>query len=213
MDAAVFRNGLMDHLLCCAEGGPVGFDGAPVRGGVQRIAMHRAPAMQVSVARGGSELAAMAQPVSAVEKTPEPVREVDGHRVIDFAYLSDFTLEVPGYDPNVAPEESLRRVDAQVPPAIKRHDGARVQVTGFMLPVKMEGLLVSQFLLMRDQMMCCYGVVPRLNDWIVVTVSKPVRYTPDVPVAFRGKFTVKAQQEQGFITAIYTMDEATPGKR
>ncbi len=212
VDAAIFRNGLMDHMLCCGLGGPAGFDGAPSRERSQPVVAQATPAVHVPAALGVSELASLTQ-LTAAEKAPEPIREVDGYRVIDFAYLSDFTLDVPGYDPNVSPEESLRRVDAQIPAAIKHHDGARVQVTGFMLPVKMDGLLVSEFLLMRDQMMCCYGVVPRLNDWIVVTLAKPVRYTPDVPVAFRGKFTVKAQQEQGFITAIYSMAEATPAKR
>ncbi|MGC4071356.1 MAG: DUF3299 domain-containing protein [Nibricoccus sp.] len=72
------------------------------------------------------------------------------------------------------PEAALAAVDKQIPAAIKQFDGKRSQVSGFMLPVKMDGQLVSQFLLLRDQMMCCYGVVPRMNDWVVVHVAKPV---------------------------------------
>jgi hypothetical protein len=139
-------------------------------------------------------------------------KEVAGHVLVDFMRLSDFKVEAAAFDPNVKPEAALAAVDQQIPAAIKQLNGRRVQVTGFMLPVKMEGQLVSEFLLMRDQMMCCYGVIPRLNDWIVVRPAKPVRYEPDVPIHFRGKFQVQAMQEQGFITGIYMLEGAAPGK-
>jgi hypothetical protein len=224
VSGAIFKNGFVDHSICCASGGPLSFDGTAVRGGGHGTvgAEERMLASLRSPGAGGTRAF---QPVStgaamsagADSSVPPaapsgPPKEVDGHLQLEFARLSDFKVEAPAYDPNVKPEEAMAAVDRQIPEAVKRFDGKRAQITGFMLPVKMEGQLVIQFLLMRDQMMCCYGVVPRINDWIVVTVAKPVRYTPDVPVSFRGKLSVKAMQEQGFITGIYLLEEAVPGK-
>jgi hypothetical protein len=228
--AAIFKNGFVDHSICCASGGPLSFDGTAVRGndGGAYVVTDRLSRPAETTSGEQSNLAAgslkVAQPASAGSAPaatsgeggsaaqPGPPQEVEGHLQLEFARLSDFKIEAPAYDPAVKPEEALAAVEKQIPDAIKRLDGKRAQITGFMLPVKMEGQLVSQFLLMRDQMMCCYGVVPRMNDWIVVYAAKPVRFTPDVPISFRGKLSVKAMQEQGFITGIYLLEEATPGK-
>jgi hypothetical protein len=189
------------------------FDGTAVRGG-GHVALGAGGAGVNGFQRVSTGAASSAgTDGSGAPSAPSgPPKEVDGYLQVEFARLSDFKIDTPAYDPAVKPEAALAAVDKQIPEAIKRFDGKRAQITGFMLPVKMEGQLVSQFLLMRDQMMCCYGIVPRMNDWIVVTVAKPVRYTPDVPVSFRGKLSVKAMQEQGFITGIYLLEEATPGK-
>lgn len=203
MQGAIFKNGFVDHSVCCPGGGPLSFDGTAVRGGGAHGAVYAGPV-------GGGTFQAVSAAPAPVAPTG-PVKEVDGHLQVEFARLSDFKIEAPAYDPNVKPEEAMAAVDRQIPEAVKRFDGKRAQITGFMLPVKMDGQLVRQFLLMRDQMMCCYGVVPRMNDWIVVHVAKPVRFTPDVPISFRGKLTVKAMQEQGFITGIYLLEDATPG--
>jgi len=40
-----------------------------------------------------------------------------------------------------------------------------VAVTGFMLPTKMDKGLVTEFLLVKESMMCCYGVMPKINEW------------------------------------------------
>jgi hypothetical protein len=224
--AAIFKNGFVDHSICCAAGGPLSFDGTPVRGsGVTLLAANTATPPRGSATNESGAPAPMRPISTSTAQTPSTVstgaeaktplaasKEVDGHLPVDFAHLSEFTIESPAFDPAVKPETSLAAVDQQIPSAIKQLDGRRVQIAGFMLPVKMEGQLVSEFLLMRDQMMCCYGVTPRMNDWVVVRVAKPVRFTPDVPVQFRGKLQVKAMEEQGFITGVYLLADAAPGK-
>jgi len=226
--AAIFKNGFVDHSICCAAGGPLSMDGTALRGNGGSGGVYGTAENHPAVVRGmgpGGLMAGNAQAFQGVSTGASsasadgsvapaapsgPPKEVDGHVQLEFARLSDFKIEAPAYDPAVKPEDALDAVEKQIPEAIKRFDGKRAQITGFMLPVKMEGQLVSQFLLMRDQMMCCYGVVPRMNDWIVVTVAKPVKFTPDVPISFRGKLSVKAMQEQGFITGIYLLEEAVP---
>jgi hypothetical protein len=224
--AAIFKNSFVDHSICCAAGGPLSFDGTPVRGGaVMLVAANTttppdgqpsrersSPETTRTVSTPVAQTPGSGAPVAEVKAPVTPPKEIDGHLVVDFAQLSEFTIESPAFDPAVKPETALAAVDQQIPAGIKQLDGRNTQISGFMLPVKMEGQLVSEFLLMRDQMMCCYGVTPRMNDWVVVKVAKPVRFTPDVPVSFRGKFQVKAMQEQGFVTGVYLLADAAPGK-
>ena len=59
---------------------------------------------------------------------------------------------------------------------------------------------------MRDQMMCCYGIIPNMNDWVVVRLKKGVRPLLDVPVSFYGDFQVGAMFEHGYMVGIYQLD-------
>jgi hypothetical protein len=80
-------------------------------------------------------------------------------------------------------------------------------VKGFMLPLKVEGGLVTELLLMRDQSMCCFGTVPKINEWIAVKMGtagiKPVM---DQAVTLYGTIKVGAMRENGYLVGIYQMD-------
>jgi hypothetical protein len=86
------------------------------------------------------------------------------------------------------------------------YDGRKAVVTGFMMPVKMNGGLVSEFLLVKDPMMCCYGVVPNMNEWVVVRMKGDgVKPLMDVPVSLYGDLKIGAVLENGYLTGIYEM--------
>ena len=59
---------------------------------------------------------------------------------------------------------AARKADDQIPAPVKALDKKRVSLKGFMLPLKVEGGLVTELLIMKDQSMCCYGVVPKINE-------------------------------------------------
>jgi len=141
-----------------------------------------------------------------------PPQKLDGYLQVDFARLADFKIDVPGFDPEVKPAAALAAVEKQLPESVRALDGQPAQISGFMLPVKMDGMRVKEFLLMRSQMMCCYGVVPRMNEWVIVRAASTVKFTPDVPTAFRGKLRVKPMEDQGFLTGVYLLEDAGPGK-
>jgi len=123
-----------------------------------------------------------------------------------FDQLSTFKITPPPFDPNAKPGSDGPSLGNQIPDAIRSLDGHKAIVTGFMLPIKMEEGLVTEFLLMRSQMMCCYGVVPQVNEWILVRMAKGVHQLMDVPVSFGGQLHVKELYENGFLTAIYELD-------
>ena len=76
-----------------------------------------------------------------------------------------------------------------------------------MLPLKVEGGLVTEFLIMRDQSMCCYGSVPKINEWISVKMTgKGIRPMMDQPVTLFGKLHVGEVRENGYLVGIYTLD-------
>jgi hypothetical protein len=76
-----------------------------------------------------------------------------------------------------------------------------------MLPLKVEGGLVTELLLMRDQSMCCFGTVPKINEWVAVKMTgggvKPVM---DQAVTLSGKIKIGAMRENGYLVGIYQMD-------
>jgi hypothetical protein len=131
---------------------------------------------------------------------------VDGYVKADFDLLAGFKVTPPPFDPNAKPGSDGPSLGAQIPDAIRGLDGRKAIVTGFMLPIKMEGGKVTELLLMRTQMMCCYGVVPQLNEWVLVRMAKGVHQLMDVPVSFGGQLHVKELYENGFLTAIYVLD-------
>jgi hypothetical protein len=76
-----------------------------------------------------------------------------------------------------------------------------------MLPLKVEGGLVTELLIMRDQSMCCYGVQPKINEWVSVKMARVgVKPIMDQPVTLFGKLRVGEMRENGYLVGIYALD-------
>jgi len=140
----------------------------------------------------------------AAEATPAAAsapEKVDGYWKLGFDRLASFPFVGDGSTVSAAASE------AQIPAAIKRFNGNKVIVTGFMLPVKMgdNDELTTEFLLMKSQLLCCYGIAPQANEWILVEMPKGVKPLMDVPISFRGTLHVGAMFENGYLTGIYSL--------
>jgi hypothetical protein len=99
------------------------------------------------------------------------------------------------------------KTDALIPAKVKAFDKKRVALKGFMLPLKVEGGLVTEMLIMKDQSMCCYGTVPKIHEWVSVKMTdKGVKPLMDQPVTLMGKLYVGEMRENGYLTGIYRMD-------
>lgn len=130
---------------------------------------------------------------------------------VGFELLSAFKYEVPeeGSSGAVPKSTAVPAVDpdAQIPAKVKAFNGRRVALKGFMLPLKVEGGLVTELLLMRDQSMCCFGTVPKINEWVAVKMTgtgvKPVM---DQAVTLSGTIKIGAMRENGYLVGIYQMD-------
>lgn len=103
-------------------------------------------------------------------------------------------------------EAKAKEAEAQIPERVRAYHDKKVAVTGFMLPVKMDAGLVTEFLLVKDPMMCCYGVMPRVNEWVVVKMAtKGVPPLMDVPITFEGTLSVGQIYEGGYLTGLYLL--------
>jgi hypothetical protein len=131
-----------------------------------------------------------------------------GYSNITFATLGGFNfgLEkeiVRGTDAT----ETSAQARSRIPQEIQSLDGRKAVIEGFLLPVKMNNGLAIEFLLMRNQSMCCYGVAPRINEWVTVLLKgEGVKPLMDRPVAVAGTLHVGPTLENGLLTGIYVLD-------
>lgn len=96
---------------------------------------------------------------------------------------------------------------AQIPDGIRALNEKCVSVRGFMLPMKYEGRLTTEFLLLRNQSLCCYGKPPRITEWVNVRVAgKGVKPIMDVPVTVSGAFHIGDVRENGELVGVYSLD-------
>ena len=129
---------------------------------------------------------------------------------IGFEKLSGYPFEVP--DDLLAPPsnqvaQATARTEAQIPKEVKALDRRRVALKGFMLPLKVEDGSVTELLIMKDQSMCCYGTVPKINEWVSVKMTGAgVKPFMDRPVTFYGTLHVGEIRENGYLVGIYSMD-------
>ncbi len=143
---------------------------------------------------------------SPVNANPAPTKDASGavFIVVGFDKLSSFKYEVPD---ETKANSDTDKGDSQIPQSVKDFDGKRVALKGFMLPLKVEGGLVTELLIMRDQSMCCFGAVPKINEWVSVKMTgKGVKPVMDQAVTLVGKLKVGGIKENGYLVGIYAMD-------
>jgi len=76
-------------------------------------------------------------------------------------------------------------------PKIKGLDGKSIRIRGYILPgFQQNG--IKQFVLVRDNMQCCFGPGALLHDCILVELTPPVTTSFTVrPVSVEGTFSVR----------------------
>jgi hypothetical protein len=125
---------------------------------------------------------------------------------VDFEELASFDFIAP--DTQVTNQTGVvDEADKYIPPLIKKWEGKKVLLRGFMLPLKYESDQTTEFLLMRSQASCCFGTSPKITEMAYVkTTGRGVKPLMDVPVTIKGTLHVGVFRDNGFITGIYRMD-------
>jgi hypothetical protein len=145
-----------------------------------------------------------AEPASPLAGLERPVK-VSGYSKISYSQLAAFKFRPPAQP--VSAGQPPPDVLAQVPAAIRRLDGRKVVLTGFMLPTKLENGYATEFLFLSSSQLCCFGITPALNEWILVRMRKEgLPAVQDVPVALAGRLRVQARWSEGFLTSIYELE-------
>lgn len=205
-----------DHSLCCGRGqrthtadafadlSDPGYD--PV---LRRTRAVPTAATAAEPAGAAAQPAETTDAAVAFAPLKAPTERVEGHLKVGFDLLGGYPFKLSKEEALIAGgSEALaaETVMPQIPDVVRKLDGQKVLVSGFLLPMKMAGPLTTEFLLVANSMLCCFGVVPPMNQWIVVTLKKGVKPQQDVPVQFFGTLRVKPRIENGALSAIYQLE-------
>jgi hypothetical protein len=71
--------------------------------------------------------------------------------------------------------KGLMSDEAKMPPVVASLDGRDVRLSGYVVPLKHEGMRVSEFLLVPYVGACIHVPPPPRNQIVYVTVEKPIR--------------------------------------
>ena len=139
-----------------------------------------------------------------IEELPPLPDEIEGYKTVTFDKLASFAYEVP-LDP-ITNKVELAKLNSQIPEVIKKFDKKSVAIRGFMLPLKVENGKVTELLIMRDQSMCCFGTVPKINEWISIKMEGDgVDPIMDQAVTLMGQLLVGEVLENEYLVGIYEM--------
>lgn len=124
-------------------------------------------------------------------------------------YLTYADVAWPDYQPpelRDAAEEQLPL--SAFPEPIQALNGVRVAFDGYMVPLDFAERKVTSFILSRYLPGCCFGAMPRLDEWIEVEVTVPggIDYVPFQIVRVTGPFAVgEVLDDYGYVRSIYRM--------
>lgn len=189
----------------------------PVEDGVWRSAPSTAEVIE------GTLSAANADPASSMEVgaiNPNLAKElladpgqaaagaIDG--LVTFGDLSLVSVDLDALlDYLYKPETELARA-FKFPGPVQAKAGDEKAMVGYMIPLeykpKSDDIVI--FMLVRDLMSCCFGGMPRPDEWVYVEMrgDAVARLFPYVPVVVRGELIVgRLEDEFGFATGVYTM--------
>lgn len=145
----------------------------------------------------------------APSQTPTRIK-IDGQELyaVGFDKLAafEYTLVDAGTGASEAEMEASKAKD-QIPAWVRLYDKQKIALTGFMLPLVVENGLVRKLIMMRDVTTCCFGNVPNMNEYVIVTMKgEGIKPLQDVPVVLTGTFKISEIYEGGYLTSIFQMD-------
>jgi hypothetical protein len=148
-------------------------------------------------------------PAPPVDMTPRKVT-IEGAELyaLGFDKLASFPYTIVDAGTGATPEEiKVAATKDQVPAAIRLYHGQRVVLTGYLMPLAIENGVTKKFVIMKDVNTCCYGSVPNMNDYVVVTM-KGAGITPvqDVPVDLIGTFRIDQKYEGGYLVSLFVFE-------
>jgi hypothetical protein len=131
------------------------------------------------------------------------------HDTAGFDKLAGFSFKVSddmiiGVGDAVA---NSREITGQIPESVRALNEKDVSITGFMLPTKVDAGKATEFLLLKNQSMCCYGLTPNLNEYVSVRLTgSGVTPVMDRLITVTGKLHVGEMRQSRLLVGIYQMD-------
>ncbi len=133
----------------------------------------------------------------------EPAKPPGLYPVTTFEFLAGYKYVKPSLG-----EEPVKPRPDQIPANVKALDHSKVTVIGYMAPLDMDDDgNVSEFMLLRNQLFCCYGKPLEMNEWVEVKTDPdhPVKQQLDMALAASGELSVGETDIDGMIVSIYRL--------
>ncbi|MEO1699509.1 MAG: DUF3299 domain-containing protein [Planctomycetota bacterium] len=135
-------------------------------------------------------------------------KDEDGHWIVSYADLSlDGVDSEELLDALVYPEE-YEGENLVFPNRIMALDGEKVALTGYMIAMAWSDSRVTNYMLVRDLLACCYGGSPEPDEWVDVHMEgRGAHNFQYVPVRTRGVFHVQGvADDAGYATGAFRID-------
>lgn len=93
------------------------------------------------------------------------------YTAITFKQLSSFDYVLPEEEEDMKNQIKTGTVKDQIPQEIKALNNKKVAIQGFILPSDLNDNKLKSFVMLANQMGCCFGMPPPFNGWIYVTMT------------------------------------------
>ncbi|MBE2216348.1 MAG: DUF3299 domain-containing protein [Opitutaceae bacterium] len=142
-------------------------------------------------------------PKNSATRTSTPRKDDTGRLEVEFAFLAGFEFK-----PITDPAKQVQNDQSRIPSEVLALDKQNVRVRGFVMPLTLNAAgRVESCVVVRNTMICCYGVTPEPNEWIVVSFRDPVPRMPEnVPLFFYGRLQVGETYENGEFSGLYRLE-------
>jgi hypothetical protein len=151
-------------------------------------------------------------PLKPVDLNTPPVTvysQVENHSLVPWNTLAHFEYDAPDIDEEIDPHLRLKKKKRPIPDFVKNLDGATIAVVGFMIPLDTDDAdqKATSFILARTQASCCYGIVPKMNEWMFVRMAKgkTADVMMDCPITVFGTLSVGEEKEENAGWSLYRM--------
>jgi hypothetical protein len=139
-----------------------------------------------------------------------PMEKNSDYKLIPFRDFTSFVYEVNWESDGQ--DFDFSAYSKRVPKEVRQKNGLSVAIEGFMIPTIVdENNKVKEFLLLPDQMSCCFGQSPEANGWVVVSAPNGVDVLMDEVIRATGCLIVEERWDEEFFVGLYhlTCDEIT----
>jgi hypothetical protein len=122
-----------------------------------------------------------------------------------------FDLANFAYNPAEPGDPTPHKVENGIPDKIKALDGKKVEVWGVVVPLDFEGGQTNEFLLAVTADVCGFGAIPRINEWMHVSMAGGRKipmyatYSSTPILRVRGVLHVKEDIEDGRLVGLYDL--------
>ena len=116
-------------------------------------------------------------PIKPIDLKSPPVTvysQVDHHPYVTWDTLAHFDYDAPEMEEELDPRLRLKKKKYPIPDFVKKLNGMSIAVVGFMIPVDTDDaeMRATSFILARTTASCCFGIVPKMNEWMYVQMKK-----------------------------------------